>query len=69
LKGNAIPLEARLLSVADAYDAMTSLRPYHNQRSSQEAVEELKRCAGTAFDPALVELFCKILQSMGVNTE
>ena len=69
LKGNAIPLEARLLSVADAYDAMTSLRPYHNQRSSQEAIDELRRCAGTTFDPELVEIFCKILQSMVIKPE
>jgi diguanylate cyclase (GGDEF)-like protein/putative nucleotidyltransferase with HDIG domain len=64
LKGDDIPLEARLLSVADAYDAMTSLRPYHKQRTSQEAIDELKRCSGTTFDPACVELFCKILQTM-----
>ena len=69
LKGSEIPLEARLLSIADAYDAMTSLRPYHNQRSSQEAIDELKRCAGTTFDPELVEIFCKILQSMVFKTE
>ena len=69
LKGNEIPLEARLLSVADAYDAMTSLRPYHNQRSSQEAIDELRRCAGTTFDPELVEVFCKILQSMVLKPE
>ena len=68
-KGNEIPLEARLISIADAYDAMTSLRPYHNQRSSQEAIDELKRCAGTTFDPELVEIFCKILQSMVLKPE
>jgi putative nucleotidyltransferase with HDIG domain len=64
LKGKDIPLEARLLAVADAYDAMTSLRPYHNQRTSQEAIDELRRCAGTTFDPELVELFCSVIQSM-----
>jgi diguanylate cyclase (GGDEF)-like protein/putative nucleotidyltransferase with HDIG domain len=68
-KGQDIPFEARLLSVADAYDAMTSLRPYHNQRSTQEAIEELKRCAGTTFDPELVEIFCKTLQSMIVKPD
>jgi diguanylate cyclase (GGDEF)-like protein/putative nucleotidyltransferase with HDIG domain len=69
LKGTDIPLEARLLSVADAYDAMTSLRPYHKQRTSQEAIDELKRCAGTTFDPECVELFCKILQSAVLKPE
>jgi diguanylate cyclase (GGDEF)-like protein len=69
LKGKDIPLEARLLSVADAYDAMTSLRPYHNQRTSQEAIDELKRCAGTAFDPELVRLFCTVIQSMVLKPE
>jgi HD-GYP domain-containing protein (c-di-GMP phosphodiesterase class II) len=64
LSGEKIPLEARLLSVADAYDAMTSLRPYHNQRSPQDAIDELRRCAGTNFDPELVEVFCKIIQPM-----
>ena len=69
LKGKDIPLEARLLSVADAYDAMTSLRPYHNQRTSQEAIDELKRCAGTTFDPELVRLFCTVIQSMVLKPE
>jgi HD-GYP domain-containing protein (c-di-GMP phosphodiesterase class II) len=64
LKGNAIPFEARLLSIADAFDAMTSLRPYHNQRTTQEAVDELRRCAGTTFDPELVDLFCQVIETM-----
>lgn len=68
-KGQDIPFEARLLSVADAYDAMTSLRPYHNQRSTQEAIEELRRCAGTTFDPEMVEIFCNTLQSMIVRPD
>jgi len=69
LKGQDIPIEARLLSVADAYDAMTSLRPYHNQRSTQEAIEELERCAGTTFDPELVEIFRKTLEAMVINPD
>ncbi len=48
--------------IADAYDAMTSLRPYRQQLSSEDALNELKRRAGTQFDPELVELFCKIIQ-------
>jgi diguanylate cyclase (GGDEF)-like protein/putative nucleotidyltransferase with HDIG domain len=62
LKGENIPLEARILSIADAYDAITSPRPYHKQLSSQQALDELKRCAGTQFDPELVDIFCKTIE-------
>lgn len=64
LKGEKIPLEARVLAVADAYDAMTSPRPYREQLSMEEALKELKRCAGTQFDPDIVELFCKTIQPL-----
>jgi len=58
LKGENIPLDARVLSVADSYDAMTSLRPYREGKLTQEqALEELRRCAGTQFDPSIVEVF------------
>ncbi len=63
LKGENIPIEARILSIADAYDAMTSPRPYREQLTSQEALDELKRCAGTQFDPEFVDVFCKIIKS------
>jgi len=62
LKGNDIPLEARILAVADAYDAITSLRPYHKQLSPQQALNELKRLAGVQFDPELVDVFCKTME-------
>jgi HD-GYP domain-containing protein (c-di-GMP phosphodiesterase class II) len=52
-----IPLEARILAVADSFDAMTSDRPYRAACPAQAALEELQRCAGTQFDPALVEAF------------
>jgi diguanylate cyclase (GGDEF)-like protein len=54
-----IPLECRILSIADAYDAMTSDRPYRRAMESPLAVAELQRCAGTQFDPELVALFIK----------
>ncbi len=62
LKGEAIPFEARILSVADAYDAITSPRPYRTQLSLKEALDELRRCSGTQFDPALVPVFCEIME-------
>jgi len=62
LKGDNIPMEARILAIADAYDAMISPRPYREQLSSQLAINELKRCAGTQFDSELVDIFCKIIE-------
>jgi putative nucleotidyltransferase with HDIG domain len=52
---NEIPLGARILTIADAYDAMVSERPYHRPKNRKQAFEELRRCAGKQFDPALVE--------------
>src|SRR5205085_711465 len=49
--GHAIPEEARVLAVADSFDAMTSDRPYRPALPPEDAVEELERCAGTQFDP------------------
>jgi diguanylate cyclase (GGDEF)-like protein len=63
LKGDSIPLEGRILAIADAYDAMTSPRPYREQLSAQNALEELRRCGGSQFDPELVELFCTLIES------
>jgi len=58
--GEDIPLGARILAVADAFDAMTSDRPYRNAMSVEEALSEIKRCTGTQFDPAVVVAFLKI---------
>ena len=59
LIGNMIPLESRILSIADAYEAMTSNRPYSKALSKEEAIEELIRNSGTQFDDNLVEKFIK----------
>lgn len=57
LKGHDIPLECRILSIVDAYDAMTCDRPYRKAMSHALAVKELRRYSGVQFDPELVELF------------
>jgi HD-GYP domain-containing protein (c-di-GMP phosphodiesterase class II) len=62
LKGNDIPLHARIMCVADSFDAMTSQRSYKHGMTMQEAVEELERCAGTQFDVKIVETFVKALK-------
>ena len=57
LTGEQIPIEARLLGVADAFDAMTSLRSYRPALSVEQALAELQHCAGSQFDPELAETF------------
>ena len=57
LRGETIPLEARIISIADTFSAMTSDRPYSAARSPEEACAELERCAGGQFDPEVVRLF------------
>ena len=60
LRGEAIPLSARIFAVADAFDAMTFDRPYSVAISFEAARQEIRRCAGTHFDPAVVQTFLKI---------
>jgi putative nucleotidyltransferase with HDIG domain len=60
LKGDAIPLAARLVAVADAFDDMTSSRPYRTPMAIEAAVQEILRHAGTQFDPAVAEAFARI---------
>ncbi|MFO8061252.1 MAG: HD-GYP domain-containing protein, partial [Bacillota bacterium] len=60
IKGEEIPLIARVIAVADAYDAMTSGRPYRPAITHREAIDEIERCAGTQFDPRIAQIFVRI---------
>ena len=69
IAGAKIPLECRILAIADAYDAMTNDRPYRPAMSHQAAITELIHCAGTQFDPELVRLFTGIeLTEIGLDS-
>jgi diguanylate cyclase (GGDEF)-like protein len=63
LKGEDIPLASRIINIADAYDTMTTPRPYRDIISREEAFEELRRCAGSQFDPRLVEAFIQAIEA------
>ena len=65
LAGEQIPLGARIIFVADSYDAMTSERAYSQAMSQREALAELERCAGTQFDPAVVKALAEELLRAG----
>ncbi len=60
LAGAQIPLLARVFAVADTFDAMTSDRPYRAACSPSTALEEVRRCSGTQFDPLIVDAFCRV---------
>ena len=62
LRADAIPLGARIVAVVDAFDAMVTLRPYKGAASPAEALAELHRCAGSQFDPAVVEAFTSVVE-------
>ena len=62
LKGEAISLEARILAVADAYEAMSSERPYRPAIDAEKVLNEMRRCAGSQFDPSLVDVFMGIIE-------
>jgi HD-GYP domain-containing protein (c-di-GMP phosphodiesterase class II) len=57
LRGEKIPIEARIVAVGDAFDAMTTRRPYRESRPPEDAMVELRRVAGTQLDPEAVEAF------------
>lgn len=69
LAGSAIPLAARILCVADAFGAMTSSRAYRGGKSVAEALDELRRGRGTHFDPAVVDVFLKVVEETPITDE
>jgi putative nucleotidyltransferase with HDIG domain len=64
LEGKAIPLEARIFTVVDAFDAMSSDRPYRQAMPVEDALAEIQRNAGTQFDPEIVEAFTRVAQRL-----
>jgi HD-GYP domain-containing protein (c-di-GMP phosphodiesterase class II) len=60
LAGELIPVGSRIIAVCDAYEAMVSSRPYRSRMSAEVALEELRRCGGTQFDPEVVDAFCSV---------
>ena len=62
LKGEDIPLDARIIGIADAFDAMTANRVYRKQLDIEVVIEELKRCSGTQFDPKLVDILLALIE-------
>ncbi len=67
LKGEEIPLFAAIISIVDAYDAMTSSRPYKDARSKEEAIEELKNLSGKQFAPHITKLFIEMLEESDIK--
>jgi len=63
LKGEKIPRLSRILAIADAFDAMTHERPYKKAISRKEALEEIRRCSGTQFDPEIVQIFLQVIEN------
>lgn len=69
LKGEEIPVEARIIGIADAFDAMTANRVYRKQLDLEYVIGELKRCSGTQFDPKLVEVMLSLIEDGTINIE
>jgi diguanylate cyclase (GGDEF)-like protein len=69
LRSDEIPLGARIVSVCDAYEAMTGERPYRTALSTQTARQELRRCSGRQFDPAVVDAFLSVVESNADDRE
>lgn len=69
LEGTRIPLFARIIAIADAFDAMTNTRSYRPALSVTDAINEIKRCAGTQFDPDLVKVFISYMEKKSNNEQ
>lgn len=69
LKGENIPIEARIIGLADAFDAMTANRVYRKQLDLEVVLDELHRCSGTQFDPNLVDVFLTLIDEGDVNVQ
>lgn len=69
IKDENIPIIARIIAVADAFDAMTTNRTYRSKLTKEEAIEELKRCSGSQFDPDLVDLFIEAISEVDRITD
>jgi diguanylate cyclase (GGDEF)-like protein len=69
LVGDAIPIEARIVAVCDAYDAMIGPRPHRLGMTSDAALEELRSCAGTQFDPVIVDVFCAVIAEQALEQQ
>ncbi|HEU4979304.1 MAG TPA: HD-GYP domain-containing protein [Solirubrobacteraceae bacterium] len=63
LAGAAIPLGARIICACDAFDAMTSVRPYNEPLSQRAAIAEMERCSGSQFDPAVVDVLVELVRA------
>jgi len=66
LKGDEIPIRARVISIADAFDAMISDRPYRKAMTSFEAIEEIKRNTGSQFDPEVSNIFVSLFEEIQI---
>lgn len=69
LKGDEIPFLARVLTVVDSFDAMTSNRPYNKRKSYEEGIQELRRCSGVQFDPSIAEIFIEVIKKSRDNLD
>jgi len=69
LKGEEISLNARIIAIADTYDAMVSERAYRHSYTKKQAIEEINRCSGTQFDPYLVKLFTEMMDEDPIHIE